>query len=104
MRIFKLFLIAIFVTLMLMITGCSTVPIQNKPIIEQQSLLQKCTTDTPIPTNFVLDSNGNQVYNGKEVFRVLREWQTVYNDCAAQHDALVDTILKLNSMKEVTKN
>jgi len=73
------------------------------PIIEQQSLLQKCPTDTPIPTNFVLDEQGNKVYNGQELYRVLRDWQVIYNDCAANHDALVDTILKLQQTKEIPK-
>lgn len=102
MRKIKLIFIAIFMAFVLLLTACST-PVQNKPIIEQQSLLQKCPTDTPIPTNFVLDDKGNKVYNGQEVFRVLREWQSIYNDCAAEHDALVDTVLKLNSMTEVPK-
>ena len=75
-------------------------PVSTKPIIEQQNLLQKCTADTPIPTTFTLDSEGKKVYDGREIFRVLRDWQSVYNDCAATHNDLVDTINKLTDFKK----
>lgn len=87
----------------LTITGCSTVPVQNKPIIEQTNMLQLCGTDTPIPTNFVLNDKGEQVYNGQEVFRVLREWQDYYNKCAAMHNQLVRTIVGVQNITEVPK-
>lgn len=99
---FKLFLISVLIVITFAISGCST-PVQNAPIIEQQSLLQKCTTDTPLPTNFVLDENGEKVYNGQELYRVLRDWQTVYNICAANHNKLVDTLNDLQNMKEIPK-
>lgn len=79
----------------IMLSACSNT-VENRPIIEQQNLLQKCTSDTPIPTQFVLDSEGKRVYNGKELFRVLMEWQSVYNECAVTHNTLVDTINDLS--------
>lgn len=83
----------------IMLSACSNT-VQNKPIIEQQNLLQKCTSDTPIPTQFVLDEQGEKVYNGKELFRVLVEWQSVYNECAVTHNTLVDTINKITDLKK----
>lgn len=76
---------------------------EYRPIIEQQSLLQKCTFDTPIPSNFVLDKDGKKVYDGKEFMKVLADWQTVYNECATLHDSLVDTILKLEKENQIKK-
>ena len=60
--------------------------------IEQQSLLQKCSTDTPLPEKYVVN-DGVKQYNGKEVMRVLTEWNDIYTDCASKHNILVDTIL-----------
>lgn len=85
--------------IMIILSSCS-VEVQNKPIIEQQNLLQKCTSDTPLPENFVLDDGGKKVYTGQEMYRVLREWQSVYNNCAVVHNELVDTIDKLTELKK----
>ncbi len=103
MKKIKMFFVAIVISLSFAVAGCNTVPVNNKPIIEQQSLLQLCGTDTPVPTNFVLNDKGEQVYNGKEVFSVLRDWQAYYNNCAAMHNKLVNTIVELQNMKEVPK-
>ncbi len=103
MKRIKMFFVAILIAFTFAISGCSTVPVKNEPIIEQQSLLQLCGTDTPIPTNFVINDKGEKVYNGKELYTVLRDWQTYYNQCAAMHNQLVRTILDLQSMKEVQK-
>lgn len=103
MKKIKLFFVAILIAFAFAISGCSTVPVKNTPIIEQQSLLQLCSTDTPIPTNFVINEKGEKVYNGKELYTVLRDWQTYYNQCAAMHNQLVRTILELQDMKDVPK-
>lgn len=102
MKKIKLFLITLIIAFSLTLSGCSTT-VQNAPIIEQQSLLQKCTTDTPLPTNFELDENGNKVYTGKELYNTLRDWQDVYNTCASTHNKLVDTINDLENMKKIPK-
>ena len=102
MKKVKMFFAAVLISLTFMISGCSTT-VQNRPIIEQQSLLQLCGTDTPIPTNFVINDKGEQVYTGKELYTVLRDWQTYYNQCAAMHNQLVQTIIGLEEMKEAPK-
>lgn len=86
----------------IMLSACAQ-PHEYRPIIEQQSLLQKCSYDTPVPTNFVLDKDGKKMYSGKEFMRVLVEWQDVYNECATMHDSLVDTILKLENERQIKK-
>ncbi|AQW88685.1 hypothetical protein FDH34_gp160 [Serratia phage BF] len=103
MRKIKLFLMVLVLLMTVLLSACSTIPVQTKPIIEQQSLLKKCTTDTPLPTQFVLDEKGQPVYTGQELYKTLRDWQTVYNDCASTHNKLVDTINGLQEMKEVKK-
>ncbi|AFC21611.1 hypothetical protein GAP32_161 [Cronobacter phage vB_CsaM_GAP32] len=97
-----MFFAAIIIAVTFAISGCGN-QVHNQPIIEQQSMLQLCGTDTPIPTNYVINDKGEQVYNGKEVFTVLRDWQAYYNECAAMHNQLVRTILELQNMKEVPK-
>lgn len=89
---------------LLFTTGCNStvkVPIVVKEPIQQEVLLEKCTADTPLPTVFVLDKDGKPVYNGKEILRILTEWQKAYDTCAATHDALVDTIRKLQNTESV---
>lgn len=103
MKKIKMFFIAVILAFTFAISGCSTIPVKNTPIIEQQSLLQLCGTDTPLPVNFVLNDKGEKVYNGTELYTVLRDWQTYYNQCAAMHNQLVRTILDLENMKEVPK-
>lgn len=98
-----MFFVSIVLACTLAITGCSTVPVQNKPIIEQTNLIQLCGTDTPIPENFVLNDKGEKVYNGQEMYRVLRDWQDYYNKCAAMHNQLVRTIIGTQEIKEVPK-
>jgi len=98
-----MFFAAVVLACTLAITGCSTVPVQTKPIIEQTNLVQLCGTDTPIPTNYVLNDKGEQVYNGQEMYRVLRDWQDYYNKCASMHNKLVETLNGLKDMKEVPK-
>lgn len=102
MRIIKVLLIAIILVISFSISGCAN-KVENRPIIEQQSLLQLCGTDTPLPTKFVINEKGEKVYNGNELYTVLRDWQTYYNICAAMHNKLVQTILDLEKMKEVPK-
>lgn len=85
-----------------LLSACSTkVPVQNKPVITQEILLEKCTQDTPVPENFVLDKDGKKVYNGKEVLQVLIAWDKIYGKCSSTHNELVDTIRKLSDTKEI---
>lgn len=103
-------IIAIMISFMLVLSGCADrVKGVVKPEIVQQALLQKCTNDTPVPENPALDENGkvvvdgdgNVLYNGKEMMRVLVEWDNIYTTCATTHDALVDTIEKIQSTKVI---
>lgn len=61
---------------------------------EQQNLLVRCTTDTPIPERNGVDTNGKPASTGADMMRALLLWQDVYNDCAGTHDKLVDSILE----------
>ncbi|MDR7342115.1 hypothetical protein J2X14_000503 [Pantoea alhagi] len=65
----------------LLLTACSN-PVQVAPVIEQQALLQPCSTDTPIPTDTT----------GKALMQALIEYQSLYNECASRNDALIQTI------------
>ncbi|MHB4774352.1 Rz1-like lysis system protein LysC [Klebsiella pneumoniae] len=65
----------------LLLTACST-PVQVAPVIEQQSLLQPCSNDTPIPTDT----------SGKALMQALIEYQGIYSECATRNDALIKTI------------
>lgn len=70
----------------LLLSACST-PVQNTPIIEQQSLLQSCSTDTPMPSDTT----------GKALMQALIDYQSIYNDCAQRNDALIQTIKGLRN-------
>lgn len=95
-------IVAFVLGCVLVLTGCSkTVPIQVKPMIVQESLLEVCTADTPLPKNFVLDPKGEKQYNGKEVLNLLVEWQRVYDECASSKDALVGAIRDVQSRTEI---
>lgn len=85
-----------FLVTFLFISGCSNkVPVQAKPIITQEILLERCEEDTPIPMKIVVDKNNNRGYSGDEILEVLTRWDEIYNDCALKHDALINTIRKL---------
>lgn len=98
----KKILVCLLITCSLLLIGCSTkVPVQTKPVISQELLLEKCSQDTPIPEKFVLDKDGKKVYNGQEIMRVLTEWDTIYGKCSSTHNQLVDTIKKLADTKQI---
>lgn len=109
MRKFLLAIVCVIVVV-LSLTGCANrVKGEVKPIIVQESLLKKCTKDTPLPEipardengKIMLDENGQQLYDGKETMRVLVKWDDIYNDCAITHDSLVDTIRKLQETQTI---
>lgn len=98
------------IMLVFMLSACAPkIKGEVKPVIVQQNLLQKCTKDTPLPENPAKDANGNiivdaegkKLYDGKEMMRVLIAWDDVYTTCATTHDALVDTINKIQSTTEI---
>lgn len=98
------------IVLVFALSGCAQhVKGEVKPEIVQQNLLKKCTKDTPLPENPALDANGkvlvdsdgNALYNGKEMMRVLIAWDGIYTECATTHDALVDTINKIQSTTDI---
>lgn len=97
------FLTGIFLaTVILFTSGCATpVYVEPKPIITQEILLELCTGDTPVPMKISLDKNGNPGYDGKEILAVLIQWQRTYDNCAAIHDELVNTIRKLQSSEKL---
>lgn len=97
----KKFLILIIFSCTVLV-GCSNKAVVDaKPIIQQEVLLQTCTTDTPIPQKKKVDSTGQVGYDGTEILSVLIAWQRTYDTCATQLDALVNTIRKLQD-KNVT--
>ena len=65
----------------LLLTACSN-PVQVAPVIEQQALLQPCSTDTPIHTDT----------SGKALMQAFIEYQGIYSKCATRNDALIKTI------------
>lgn len=94
--------------LLLTLTGCAP-KVEVKPIIVQEVLLKKCTTDTPVPEipardadgKIMVDEEGKTLYDGKETMRVLIKWDDIYTDCAMTHDALVDVIRKLQAANKI---
>lgn len=81
--------------LVLSLFGCnSTAPVEMKQQVQQEVLLERCSEDTPLPTQKTVDKDGNVGYDGKEVFRVLREWDAIYFDCASRLDALITYLQK----------
>lgn len=72
---------AVLIAVALLLSACST-PVQIVPVLEQQALLQPCSTDTPIPTDTT----------GKALMQALIEYQGIYSECATRNDALIKTI------------
>ncbi len=98
----KKFLISIIILSCSVLVGCSDKAVVNaKPIVQQEVLLQTCTTDTPIPKKKSVDSTGQVGYDGKEILSVLIAWQNTYDSCATKLDALVTAIRKLQD-KNIT--
>lgn len=88
--------------LILTLVGCSnTVPVKQQPQIVQENMLVYCPLNTPKLENYVLDTDGKIAYNGKEIMRVLLEWQSIYNKCATNNDTLVHLIRQLEKTKQV---
>lgn len=86
----------LLIALAFLMVGCSNkVPVQIEHPIQQEILLQRCTEDTPIPLKKTVDTTGQAGYDGTEVFRVLRDWQSVYDDCATKMDALITVLRKV---------
>ena len=56
--------------------------VKNDPSFIQESLLQECSSDTPIPE----DGSGEAAYN------TLNDWQTIYNECRAGKHALIKAV------------
>lgn len=98
----KQIIIAIVLSMCVLLTGCVT-RVTVDMDIKQESLLQYCDDDTPELLTYTEDQNGNKVYNGKEVMRVLISWQDYYNRCATMHDALVDSIKEQSKMQNPSK-
>lgn len=89
--------------LSILLSACGTkVTVTPTPEITQENLLTLCDGDTPIPVNYVLDENGERVYRGDEIMRVLVEWQAYYNKCAIVHNSLVKTLRDLQKEKKLT--
>lgn len=94
---------AVILYISLWLTVACTV-IKPQPIIKQESLLEYCSSDTPLPTNFTLDKDGNKVYDGEEIYNTMISWHFMYNECAIRHDKLVDAIRDLqNDRTMITK-
>ncbi|HDS8977257.1 TPA: hypothetical protein QHR34_004100 [Raoultella ornithinolytica] len=69
----------LLLVIVLFLSACS---VKNDPGYIQESLLQQCTIETPIP-----DSG-----SGEDVYKALNEWQEVYNECRASKTALIEAV------------
>ncbi len=79
----------------LLLSGCAErVTVNPDSNLIQENLLVRCTDDTPIPESTQVDDQGRKVYNGVDLSSTLKEWQTVYNVCAASHDKLIEAVRK----------
>lgn len=83
----------IFLSVAILLTGCSSVPVRTTPVIEQEALLQRCPQETPIPKGT----------DGKALMDALMAFQQVYTECATAHDELINTIQILKNTKEIKK-
>lgn len=72
------------------LAGCGT-PVRTEPVIQQEILLTQCSKDTPIPEGTT----------GKDLMETLIKYQTMYNECASTHDALINTIRELRNVKKI---
>lgn len=84
----------------LTLVACTPKVVHVEQQTEQQNLIVRCTTDTPIPERNGIDVNGKPASTGADMMRALLLWQDVYNECAGTHDKLVDSIL---GQKEAAK-
>lgn len=86
----------VFLISFMLISGCAEqIKVRPAPLIKQEILLERCDDNTPLPTKIIVDKNGNKGYGGAEVLNVLTRWDSIYNDCALKHDALIKTIRDL---------
>ncbi|EMQ1182314.1 hypothetical protein [Klebsiella variicola] len=65
--------------ILLVLSGCS---VNNDTSFIQESLLQECSSDTPIPE----DGTGAAAYSA------LNDWQTIYNECREGKHALIKAV------------
>lgn len=90
--------VVVFLCTFLFITGCAEeIKYKPKPIVEQEILLERCDENTPLPTKIMVDKNGFKGYDGAEILAVLAKWDSIYNECALKHDALIKTIRDLQN-------
>lgn len=71
------------------LAGCSQHQVPNDTRYIQESTLQECTGDTPIP----------QGTTGADVLQTLNDWQTIYNQCRAGKHALIQAVRNDNNTK-----
>lgn len=99
----KLILSIVFACTVLL-CGCAPKALvtMEAPILETDSkFLERCTADTPVPENPFIDKDGKKLYNGVSSMETFQKWQTVYDDCALKHDALINVILELQKNRTV---
>ncbi|MDM2738374.1 hypothetical protein OGY35_23770 [Citrobacter sp. Ct235] len=63
--------------LILLLCGCA-----DKPIIVQETLLQECTKNTPLPEDG----------SGKSSLNTLIEWDKLYERCRILHHNLIEAV------------
>lgn len=95
----KVLIVALVLMLSVLISGCAP-KVHVDPIVQQEIFLEYCSEDMPVLKNFTIDSDGNRVYNGAEVLRVLDEWALFYTKCAVTHDGLVNLVSDLQAAKQ----
>lgn len=80
------------ILLAIVLSGCST-PVRTTPVIEQETLLQRCPQETPIPSG----------HDGKALLEALMAFQQQYTECATRNDELINTITILKNTTKVKK-
>lgn len=75
--------------LALSLSGCTTIQPQILSVLYQENLLKKCQETLPR----LMGMTGNNLAN------IVMEYSTLYGNCAARHNQLVDEI---NKRKELT--
>ena len=64
-----------------MLTGCSSLNVQEQVKPTQANLLKKCQ-----------ELSKHEGTTGKMVLLTLTNWASEYNECAARHNSLVDVV------------
>ncbi|MCF2345553.1 hypothetical protein LGR65_19660 [Enterobacter hormaechei] len=79
----------------MILSGCTTQPLQISNVPYQENLKRKC------PTENLPRIKGN---TGADIASPAIEYRDLYSVCAARHNALIDEIIKRESVLNGTEN